>query len=168
MNPHRNENSILENHQLKFFYEKILLYYESDRSSYGSADILDRKVKKDERFKQFSFVYKDYLNAMANPQDDTFYFCADIKEGIQGKLKKKRKVTYNQIVKKWFSHIRNAFAHNYIEIDGGALIMRDYLENKQTLYVRLTYFELFEELVAFVKEKITEEISNKNTKTRKL
>ena len=163
----RNKSSILKDEQLKFLYEEILLYYESDRRSYGSASILDKKAKSDKRFKQFSFVYKDYESAMTNPQDDTFYFCAETKRKNQNGKKEARKVTYNDVIRNWFGHIRNAFAHNNIVLDGDSFVLRDYQEKRQTLYVTLTSFNLFEKLVAFVKEKINEEITIQKTKKMK-
>jgi len=152
--PRLTEN-ILSDEQLKFLYEEILLYCESDRKAFGTAEILNRKVKKQEGLQKFRFVYKNYASRMKTPEIDTFYFHAE--------TSKKKKKEYMDVVRNWFFHIRNAFAHNYITIDNGLFVMKDFQKDsfKQTFYVKLSSFELFIQLVHTVKELINQDLKPK-------
>ena len=147
----RITNSVLNDDELKFFYEKILLFYENDnKKKYGDFDKIKKKVKKTQGLETYDFIYDDYKKEMKYPQDNIFYFSA---------AEKGKKCS--KICKKLFGHIRNAFAHNYITKEGEYIILRDYenpnLSSAQTLYAKLYSFESFKTLI----EKIQEDMSNK-------
>ena len=154
--PLRVPNSVLSDKQLQFLYKEVLLYSESDSSSYGSAEKIIAKVKKESSLQHFDFVYDHYESAMKTPVDDTFYFSAS--------SKKKVKRSNSLILKKWFAHLRNAFAHNYITIENGKMLMQDFQNespHSQTLYVQLSSFELFEKLVFYIKQLINKKVIQK-------
>lgn len=150
--PQRSANSIFNEQDVYFIYENILLVCESDRKAYGDEQILFDAAARINSIINFDFVYKNYEVEMQNPNDNVFYFSADaIKQG------KNRK--YTMIVKKWYKHLRNAFAHNCIRIDNGAFVFEDFLEEngrtlKQTMYARVTSLEEFKRLVLEIKNKL--------------
>lgn len=149
----RNAENILSDNQLKFFYEQILLFVESERKSYGDSEILTKKVKKISGLENFDFNFEDYKRGMLHPVEDTFYFKA---ETCPGSIKRK----HDKIVYNWFKHLRNAFAHNYIRIENGCMIMIDVYEGEQTLYAKIQSYEMLEKLVKKVKELIKKTTKN--------
>jgi hypothetical protein len=147
--PKRSAISILDEKSVYFFYENILLVCESGRSSYGDEKILTDAATKVNASTPFGFVYKNYEVKMQNPQDNVFYFSANA-------IKQTSTRQYTQIVKKWYKHMRNAFAHNYIRLDNGAYVFEDYYEDKgslrkRVLYARIVNLDDFKRLIAEVK-----------------
>lgn len=66
---------------------------------------------------------------------------------------------YNDIVRKWFKHLRNAFAHNYIILEDGIYHFYDFYDEEgnhtqQTFYARITSLDDFKKLILEVKSKI--------------
>lgn len=107
--PKRSSDIILRDDELPLFY-KILQFYESDRSSYGRENILKQSAKKCKPNAIFEFIHDDYEQEMQSPSVDTFYFNTETKgNGNSGRNNN------SVIVKKWFAHLRNSFAHNYIK-----------------------------------------------------
>ena len=125
--PKRSSVSILSKEDVSFIYENILLVCESDRNGYGKKEILDLAAKNVLASPSFEFVYEDYEKKMQTPTDNVFYFSAAT--NIQG-----AKRDTSNVVKNWFKHIRNAFAHNYIRMDNSAYVFEDYcVENKSKI-----------------------------------
>lgn len=150
----RATNSVLSDAELKFFYEKILLFYENDsRTNYGDFESIKRELKKTEGLQGIDFIYENYQEKMNEPQDNVFYFSAESETGA-GKKKN------SEIGKKLFGHLRNAFAHNYITKENEYVILQDYqntdLSARQTLYAKLSSFNKFETLVNKIQEIIRE------------
>lgn len=150
--PKRSANSIFNKEDAYFIYENILLVCESDRKAYGDEHILFNAAKKVNSIINFNFVYKNYEIEMQKPKDNVFYFSADAaKQGTNRK--------YSNIVKKWYKHLRNAFAHNRIRINNGAFVFEDFYEEKgralkQTLYARVTSLDEFKCLASEIKNKL--------------
>lgn len=144
--PKRSSTCIFnDDKDLRFFYEKVLLITESDRSSFGKKDILDNAAKSVVISNPFNFEYEDYENKMLTPKENVFYFSAESQ-------KQNSKREYTNVVKNWFKHIRNAFAHNYIYLENSSFVLRDYYKErgkplKQTLYVKLSSLNDFKKLV---------------------
>ena len=92
------------------------------------------------------FIYEDYQNAMNSHIGDVFYFSAESQANGSSRN--------SNILKKWFAHIRNVFAHNYITKEGESIILRDFepITYRPTLYVRLSSFERIKEIVILVKQ----------------
>ena len=149
----RSPTNVLSDDELKFFYEKILLFYETDNRTYGEFNNLPKKV-----LGTFEMEYEDYeqkLNELKEPSSDVFFFSAKTPKG---------KTT--EIGKMWFGHLRNAFAHNYITKDkDGCFVLQDYSpehkSGKRTLYVKLSSFDDFKSLVDRIQTRIEEKKNNK-------
>lgn len=152
--PSRNPSRVLEENDLKVLYEDVLLFVENDifdSLSFGKFDDLKKKISQHETLKGFRFEYEDYLNKMQTPVNDTFYF--DAEKEIESKSKRKT----SKIAKKFFSHVRNAFAHNYVKYDdGGHLILASYQEHsyKPQFYAQLSSVCTFKSLLDYIKETI--------------
>ena len=150
--PKRSAKCIFNNNEdIRFFYEDILLFCESDRTSFGSFNILKQAAKALTMLKPFDFVYNNYEKEMRTPKDNVFYFSAEAEKQDSNKKSK--------VVKQWFKHIRNAFAHNYIILDKGIYHFYDFCgekgkKPKQTLYARITSLDDFKKLILEVKSKI--------------
>lgn len=130
--PQRSSVSIFTEKDINFFYENILLVCESDRKSFGEEKILKNAAKNVVVSVPFDFVHNNYEKEMQNPTDNVFYFSADTQ-----KPNSKRK--NSSVVKQWFKHLRNAFAHNYIRKENGVYVLEDYYQEekkplRQTLY----------------------------------
>ena len=140
--PPRNPKNILSDDDLKFFYEEVLLFVESDNKGYGKFNVLKKEINKNERLNMFQF--EDYKKSK-NPEYNIFYF------GARTKKSKKK----SPIINNWFKHLRNAFAHNYITIDeeSGCYTLKDFnKENKkQTLLAIIDNIEDFKCLVRTAK-----------------
>lgn len=100
----------------------------------------------------YDFRYKDYQKYLRNPIDNVFYFSAETSNSSSNRK-------HSCIVRKWFKHLRNAFAHNYIILDNGIYHFYDFYEEKgkkpkQTLYARITSLDDFKKLILEVKSKI--------------
>ena len=158
--PVQQEDCMLSDEELKFFYKEVLLYYENDKfdkRAFGRFDDFKRKLSKNERLKFFSFEFEDYLEKMKEAKMDTFYFHANKDDGD----KDNSNIKHTKILKKWFGHIRNAFVHNHIfREDDGSLILRsfDSKSYKPLLYVKLTSFNDFVDLFKFVKSYVESNI----------
>lgn len=159
LKPKRSEISIFGEKDAYFIYENILLVCESDRKAYGDEIILYDASTKVNASVPFCFEYKDYDVKMQNPQDNVFYFSADtIKQGTKRK--------HSKIVMKWYKHLRNAFAHNYIRKENGVYVFEDYYDeeispNNQTkkktrrvLYARILSLDDFKNLIKEVKSNL--------------
>lgn len=157
--PHRSPECILTDEEIKFFYEEILLYFECDRKSFGTVESLKQASKNIEDNSKFKFEYKDYENMIESPVENVFYFSAESKKENAAREN-------TEIVKNWFFHLRNAFAHNYIIKKDSSYILKDFQKKgqnwKQTLYVEITSFDSFKSLVNEVK-RINDEPSNNIT-----
>ena len=144
--PPRNPKNILSDENLKFFYEEILLFVESDIKGYGSFNDLKKLINGNEQIKKFQFQYKYYKKYLDKPVINVFYFDA---------CGKKEKSKNNSIINNWFKHLRNAFAHNYITIDeeSGCYTLKDFNnENKkQTLLAIIDNIDDFKCLVKTAK-----------------
>lgn len=151
--PHRSPVNIFIAKDVLFFYEKILLTCESDRKSYGDEKILKESAQIINASTPFDFVYKDFEKEMQNPKDNVFYFSAYVKK--QNKNKK-----YSNVVRQWYKHIRNAFAHNYIRKDNGAYVLEDYFQEqkgkplKKVMYCRILSLDEFKDLIIIVNSKL--------------
>jgi activator of 2-hydroxyglutaryl-CoA dehydratase len=157
--PHRSDISIFDEKDAYFFYENILLVCESDKKSYGDEKILTDAAKKVNASIPFDFVCKNYEVEMQTPKDNVFYFSAEAMK--QGSSRN------SHIVKKWYKHLRNAFAHNYIRLENGAYVMEDYydeetqtnsnhkkIKTQKVLYARILSLEDFKSLINEVKPNI--------------
>ena len=143
----RSDVSIFDEKDAFFFYENILLVCESDKKVYGEEIILHDAAAKVNTNNPFDFVYKDYEVEMQTPKDNVFYFSADAaKKGLTRK--------YTKIVKKWYKHLRNAYAHNYIRLDNGVYVFENYHERKKVLYARILSLDEFKSLINEIKPKI--------------
>lgn len=145
-------NIFTDDADLKFFYENFLLYCESDRKYYGNFECLKSAAKAIEG--SFDFVYKDYETKMETPVENVFYFSAETE-------KQDSKRQNSAVAKKWFKHIRNSFAHNYITIEDGQYVLQDFFQEekqplRQVLYAKLTSLEEFKGLVAEIMHNIEE------------
>lgn len=151
--PRRSPVSIFTPTDVFFFYENILLICESERKAYGDVKILKEAAHNVNASAPFDFVYIDYEKEMQNPRDNVFYFSADVKK--QNKNKK-----YSNVVKQWYKHIRNAFAHNYIREDNGAYVLEDYFQEqkskplKKVMYCRILSLDDLKNLIIKVKAKL--------------
>ena len=147
----RLPNNILTDGELKFFYERILPFCESDRTSYGKFSKFSNKFLEPFKLESENYEKKldEYQKKGQEPPHNTFFFSAETEEG--------NKLPEGQM---WFKHLRNAFAHNYITKEGGRLVLRDYHKDKNstksklTLYAKLSSFNEFEILVNRIQEKI--------------
>lgn len=156
--PSRSLSSVFKSYEdLLFFYEEILLFYESERKSYGDKSILKKASEKVSN--KFGFVYENYEEQKDNPKDNTFYFDASPKS------KKSKKRTVN-VVEKWFHHLRNAFAHNYITMEDNNYILCNYIEKgrnyKLVMYALITNFADFKNLIKEIKLLQNENNDSKN------
>ncbi len=136
-----------------FFYKEIVLFCEFVRKSYGQFNKVIKAVKENPALKEYDFIYKNYKKEMKNPEVKKFYFDAE----SHNRSSKTKSSAY--ILKKWFGHLRNSFAHNYITKENGLLILRDYDyedKSKCTLLAKISSFDSFKELVSYVKQLITE------------
>ncbi len=151
--PRRSSMSIFSAKDVFFFYENILLICESDRKAYGKEKILKEAAHNVNASAPFDFVYIDYEKEMQNPGDNVFYFSADVKS--QSKNKK-----YSNVVKQWYKHIRNAFAHNYIRKDKGAYVLEDYYQEqkskplKKVMHCRILSLDDFKDLIININSKL--------------
>ena len=139
----RNPTNVFDKDEdLKFFYEEILLFVESDRTSYGDATILKNASKTAGTSVAIDFIYDNYEKEVQTPAENIVYFSAAAE-----KQTSKRKNT--AIVKKMFKHLRNAFAHNLITKENGLYVLRDYYyqESKKSyklvLYAKLSSLDDF-------------------------
>ena len=110
-------------------------------------------------FVPFDFVHNDYEKEMKTPKDNVFYFSAATK--MQNPKRK-----HSQIVRQWYKHLRNAFAHNYIRQENGAYIFEDYYQEEKevnnqkvkttekVLYARILSLDEFKNLITEVKSKL--------------
>lgn len=157
--PKRSDVSIFNEKDAFFFYENILLVCESDKKSYGEEKILYDAATRVNAKTPFDFVYKDYEIEMQTPKDNVFYFSANASK--QGSTRN------SQIVKKWYKHVRNAFAHNYIRLENGAYVFEDYYDEevlinnnrkkrttRKVLYARILSLDEFKSLINEIKPKI--------------
>lgn len=142
--PKRSDISVFNEKDTYFIYENILLVCESDKKSYGEEKFLHDAALKVNSSYPFDFVYMDYEVEMLTPKDNVFYFSAEASS-------KNSSRQYTKIVKKWYKHIRNAFAHNYISIENGAYVFEDYYEGKKVLYAKILSLEEFKSLINEVK-----------------
>ena len=142
--PKRSDISVFNEKDTYFIYENILLVCESDKKSYGEEKFLHDAALKVNSSYPFDFVYMDYEVEMQTPKDNVFYFSAEASS-------KNSSRQYTKIVKKWYKHIRNAFAHNYIRIENGAYVFEDYYEGKKVLYAKILSLEEFKSLINEVK-----------------
>ena len=150
--PKRSPTSIFNEEDTHSIYENILLVCESDRKAYGKADILKNAASSTKASPSFDFIYDNYENEMQNPKDNVFYFSAET-------TNQSTKRNHSNVVKQWYMHIRNAFAHNYIRQDNGAYVFEDFYQGdnqplKQTLYARITNLDDFKNLIKEVKSKL--------------
>lgn len=146
--PKRSATCIFDEKDVYSFYENILLVCESDRVAYGDEKILTAAAKKINASTPFGFVYKNYEVKMQNPVDNVFYFSAN--------AAKQSSTRHTMIVKKWYKHLRNAFAHNYIRLDNGAYVFEDFYEDtgsplQQVLYAKIVNLDDFKRLITEVK-----------------
>lgn len=144
--PRRSSSSILTDEELKFFYEEILLFCESDRMSYGSFSRVISQIRHVPTLSNVYFINEGYLSAMASPISDVFYFSAESQANGGSRN--------SNILKKWFAHIRNAFAHNFITKEGESIVLRDFEPGtyRPTLYVKTSSFAVLRDTVLFVKQ----------------
>lgn len=151
--PSRINSCIFKEDDIKFFYKNILLVVESDgKVSYGKKEILKDSAKMINTGYIYDFEYENYQKKLINPVQNVFYFSAESSVNSS-----KRK--YSDIVRRWFKHLRNAFAHNFIILDKGIYHFYDFHEGnakstKQTLYAQITSLDDFKKLVLEVKSKI--------------
>ncbi len=138
--PKRSSVSIFNEKNAFFFYENILLIFESDKTSYGDEKSLREAAARVNANVPFDFVYQNYEVEMQTPKDNVFYFSADAHK--KGPARK-----YTNIVNKWYKHLRNAFAHNYIRIENGVYMLEDYNEGKQVLFARVLSLDEFKSLI---------------------
>ena len=144
--PRRSSISILTDEELKFFYEEILLFCESDRRSYGSFSTVRSRIRQKPNLSNVDFINEDYQSAMNSPIGDVFYFSSESQANGSSRN--------SIILKKWFAHIRNAFAHNYITKEGESIVLRDFEPDtyRPTLYVKTSSFAVLRDTVLFVKQ----------------
>ena len=145
----RPPTNILTDDELKFFYEKILLFCESDGHGYGTFSKFSKSFLKPFELcsENYEAKLKEFQKNGQEPPCDTFYFSAIPENGtkaIEGQL--------------WFRHLRNAFAHNYITKEEGCMVLQDYYKEgkstKCTLYVKISSFDEFKALINRIQEKI--------------
>lgn len=148
----RSEISIFNEKDVFFFYEKILLVCESNRKGYGKADILKASANEISSSPEFDFEYENYESKMQNPLDNVFYFSA-------GTTNHSSRRNYSNVVRQWYKHIRNSFAHNYIRIENGKYVFEDYYQDdkkqiKKTLYAQITSLDEFKQLINTIGSKL--------------
>ena len=114
-----------------FLYKEVLLYCESDDISGLSNDTNAKAYDQFKKKNKIELVYNQGKNPAGFKKVsknkeiylDKNYADQDIQDKIIFTA------TQNKVFKSFFSHIRNAFAHNQIKIDGDYLQMYDKLSS---------------------------------------
>ena len=132
----RKQNRVIKEAWLIFLYEEVLLYCEND-----SVDFSGYNLKKNpflaELQKKHQFSLIDKMKDVRKGQTDTFYFT-----NSKGKIES------------FFSHLRNALAHNRIFVNPNDLsfIIEDKSGNKLTMYAEISSFEKLKQIVTEIKK----------------
>ena len=132
----RKHNRIIKDDWLTFLYEEVLLYCENDSVDFSGYN-LNKNPFLTELQKKHHFSLIDKMKDVKKGQTDTFYFT-----NSKGKIES------------FFSHLRNALAHNRIFVNPNDLsfIIEDKSGEKLTMYAEVSSFEKLKQIVIEIKK----------------
>jgi hypothetical protein len=136
----RKHNRIIKDDWLTFLYEEVLLYCENDSVDFSGYNLNKNPFLTELQQKhQFSLI--DKMKDVKKGQTDTFYFT-----NSKGKIES------------FFSHLRNALAHNRIFVNPNDLsfIIEDKSGEKLTMYAEVSSFEKLKQIVTEIKKNYKE------------
>lgn len=132
----RKQNRAIKEDWLSFLYEEVLLYCENDSVDFRGYN-LNKNPFLTELQKKCQFSLNGEMKDVKKGQTDTFYFT-----NTKGKIES------------FFSHLRNALAHNRIFVNSIDLtfIIEDKSGNRLTMYAEVSSFEKLKLIVTEIKK----------------
>lgn len=131
----RNNVRGLKEEWLTFLYDEVLLYCENDKTDFSGYNLTKNPFLKKLQDKENFTICK--MDKAIVGQADTFYY------------------TYSSgKIQSFFTHLRNALAHNRIFIENvcDGIIIEDEYQGKLTMYAEITSFEKLKKIITEIKK----------------